>query len=194
MSIEEIDDQELIRRFYQADEDALKMIFKRYKDSLFNFSLRYTGNRADAEDAVSHTFMMLCEKRYVVKEGASFKTWAYTVARNLCLTKLRSQRKLYSLWFTKNDSEEKQSIEIADHGPIARDLLHDKELSQIIQKAINKLPSEQRQALLLKEYHGFSYQEIVQVLDCSLEKVKVLIFRARAFLKEVLPPLLKEGR
>ena len=63
----------------------------------------------------------------------------------------------------------------------------------IVQKAINKLPEEQKEALLLREYQGFTYEEISQVLNCSLDKVKVLIFRARNHLKEVLPPVLLEG-
>ena len=105
MDIEDSNDEELIRRFYEADEEALKVIFKRHKEGLFNFALRFAGNRADAEDAVSHTFMMVCEKRYTIKPGASFKTWAYTVARNVCLSKLRSRNRFFPLWSPKNDSE-----------------------------------------------------------------------------------------
>ena len=76
MEIQENNDEELVRRYYAADTEALTVVFKRYKDGLFNFALRFAGNRADAEDAVSHTFMMVCEKRYTIKAGASFKTWA----------------------------------------------------------------------------------------------------------------------
>lgn len=73
MAIEDSNDEELIRRFYEADEEALKVIFKRHKEGLFNFALRFAGNRADAEDAVSHTFMMVCEKRYTIKPGQALK-------------------------------------------------------------------------------------------------------------------------
>ena len=170
------------------------MLFKRHKEGLFNFALRLTANRADAEDAVSHSFMMLCEKKYESREGASFKTWLYTVARNLCLSKLRHRNKFFSLWSSKDD-EELRPIEIADTRDIPRDSLNQQEMMAIIQKAVGRLPPEQKEALLLREYHGFSYEEIAQVLDCSLEKVKVLIFRARNHLKEMLPPVvLEEGR
>lgn len=195
MEIQDANDEELIRRFYQADEEALKVIFKRHKEGLFNFALRFAGNRADAEDAISHTFMMVCEKRYAVKPGASFKTWAYTVARNICLSKIRTRSRFSSLWFLKSDSEQEQAIDVVDQKTTARDQLDQKEIADIVQKAIYKLPEEQKEALLLREYNGFTYEEIAQVLNCSLDKVKVLIFRARNYLKDVLPPvLLEEGR
>jgi len=195
MEIQDTNDEELILRYYQGDQEALKVIFKRHKDGMFNFALRLVGNRADAEDAVSHAFMMVCEKRYTIKPGASFKTWIYTVARNICLSKLRNRNRFSSLWFSKTDSEEEKSIDVLDPKGIARDQLDQKEIMAIIQKAVHKLPEEQKEALLLREYQGFSYEEIAQVLDCSLDKVKVLIFRARNYLKEVLPPvLLEEGR
>lgn len=170
------------------------MLFKRHKEGLFNFALRLSGNRADAEDAVSHAFMMVCEQRYQPRPGVSFKTWLYTVARNLCLSKFRYQNKFFSLW-SKNESHQEHAIDVIDGQAIARDQLSQSEMIAIIQKAIGKLPSEQKEALLLREYHGFAYDEIAQVLDCSLEKVKVLIFRARNHLKAVIPPLvLEEGR
>ncbi len=193
MAIEDSNDEELIRRFYEADEEALKVIFKRHKEGLFNFALRFAGNRADAEDAVSHTFMMVCEKRYTIKPGASFKTWAYTVARNVCLSKLRSQNRFFPLWSPKKDSEQEESIDVIDPKEIARDQLNQKEIMAIVQKAIHQLPEEQKEALILREYQGFNYEEIAQVLNCSLDKVKVLIFRARNHLKDVLPPVLLEG-
>jgi len=193
MAIEGTNDEELIRRFYEADEEALTVIFKRHKEGLFNFALRFVGNRADAEDAVSHTFMMVCEKRYTIKPGASFKTWAYTVARNVCLSKLRSQSRFFPLWSPKKDSEQEESIDVIDPKDIARNQLNQKEIMAIVQKAIHQLPEEQKEALILREYQGFNYAEIAQVLNCSLDKVKVLIFRARNHLKDVLPPVLLEG-
>ena len=187
-------DEELVRLYYQADGEALKVIFQRHKDGLFNFALRFTGNRADAEDAVSHVFMMVCEKRYTIQPGASFKTWSYTVTRNICLSKIRKRGRFIPLWAPKSDSDDGQAIEVKDPKGLPRDQLNQKEIMGLVQKAIYKLPEEQKEALLLREYQGFTYVEIAEVLHCSLDKVKILIFRARNHLKEVLPPaLLGEG-
>ncbi|MBF0503889.1 MAG: RNA polymerase sigma factor [Candidatus Omnitrophica bacterium] len=195
MEIQDTNDEELILRFYKENQEALKVIFKRHKDGLFNFALRFVGNRADAEDAVSHAFMMVCEKRYTNKPGASFKTWIYTVARNICLSKIRNRNSFFPLWFKNNNTEDEEPIDVIDQTGIARDQLDQKVISAILQKAIGKLPEEQKEALILREYNGLTYEEIGQVLNCSLDKVKVLIFRARSHLKDVLPPiLLEEGR
>src|SRR5689334_23076486 len=101
----DINDEELIRRYYQADKEALSVIFARHKNGVFNFALRLVGNRADAEDATSHAFMSVCERRYTIKLGASFKTWLYTVARNACMSKLRGSHRFFSLWPTKNEDD-----------------------------------------------------------------------------------------
>ncbi|MDE2028270.1 MAG: RNA polymerase sigma factor [Candidatus Omnitrophica bacterium] len=186
-------DEELINRFYQQDQEALNVLFKRHKDGLFNFAFRLSANRADAEDAVSHTFMMLCQKRYEPQPGASFKTWAYTIARNACLSRLRTKFRFFPLRQTRDDGQEGQ-VDIADTRNLVHEELRQQETAAIIQKAVSQLPPEQKEALLLREYHDFRYEEIANVLDCSLEKVKVLIFRARVRLKETLPPvLLEEG-
>ena len=187
-----MNDEELIQQFYQNDQEALKVIFERHKTPVFNFALRFIGNRADAEDAISHAFMMVCEKRYVVKPGASFKTWLYTVVRNVCLTRMRTRGRFVSLWGSTKETED-HPIDIEDQSPNVRSHLNQQEVSAVIQKAIGQLPSEQREALLLREYQGFSYEEISQVLECTLDKVKVLIFRARTQLKQTLPPAVLEG-
>ena len=133
-------DEELISRYYQADQEALKMLFKRHKDGLFNFALRFVGNRADAEDAVSHTFMMVCEKRYAIKPGASFKTWAYTVAHNICLSRLRSKSRFFSLWSPKSDPDHDQAIDVVDPKDTARDQLSSKEILNILNAKEPSLP------------------------------------------------------
>ena len=184
-----MNDEELIQQFYKSDQEALNVLFTRHKEGLFNFALRLAGNRADAEDAVSQAFVAVCERKYQPRPQASFKTWLYTVARNACLSKFRIQNKIMSLWF-KKDADQAASIDVMDSSPIAHEQLSQKETMVIIQQAIAKLPVEQKEALLLREYHGFSYEEIAQVLDCSMNKVKILIFRARGMLKDMLPPLL----
>ncbi len=195
MDLQGTQDEDLVLQFYQGDEEALAVVFKRYKDNLFNYALRLSGNRADADEAVSHAFMMVCQKRYTLKPGASFKTWLFTVAHHLCISRLKGQNKFFSLWSRKNDMGEEQMIDLPDPSGTARDVLDQKETAALVQKALHRLPKEQKEALILREFQKFSYDEISQVLNCSLEKVKVLIFRARQNLKNTLPPVVvEEGR
>ncbi len=187
-------DEELIQSFYQGDREALAVIFERHKEGVFNFALRIVANRADAEDVVSDVFGRLCDGRGRFTPNARFKTWLYTIARNACMDKLRSRRKWGSMWFQKQDSDEQVQMDLPSEGETASDALQRKEAAYHIQSAINKLPSDQKEALVLREYQGLAYDEIAQVLGCSLENVKILIYRARVQLKDTIPAYIKEGR
>ena len=84
-------------------------------------------------------------------------------------------------------------MDVADAGPLPDHLIKEKEMTIQVKKAIEKLPDTQREALVLREYQNFSYEEIGQILGCSLENVKVLIFRARERLRQELSSYMMEG-
>ena len=187
-------DEELIQKFYEGDREALAVIFERHKEGVFNFALRIVANRADAEDIISDVFSRVCDGRGRFTPNARFKTWLYTIARNACIDKIRSRRKWGSMWLQKQDSEEHSQMDFPSSGENASDALQRKETVYHIQSAINELPSDQKEALVLREFQDLAYDEIAQILGCSLANVKVLIYRARVQLKDNIPAFIKEGR
>ncbi len=192
----EFDDKDIIEALKAGSQTAMEMLFDRYKSRILNFSLRYLGNRADAEDVTSDVFVTLFSNKYTWNPTAKLSTWLFTVARNACLTRLRKKKNIISIWFTKNeDDDDKADVwDIPDENSIGDQIMSTKESIQHVKKAISKLPVEQREAIILREYQRLSYEEIAQILECSLDKVKVLIFRARENLRAELLSFMKEGQ
>jgi len=175
------------------DEKAAQMIFFRYKTRILNFCLRILGNRADAEDVTGDVFLKLFSKKYIYDPKAKFSTWLYTVARNSCISRIRKRKNLVSVWFSSKGSHTYQEWEIEDSRDLAGQELEKREAAKQVRRAIGKLSFEQREAVVLREYHDLSYEQISQILNCSLEKVKILIFRGRERLREELTSFIMGG-
>lgn len=185
-------DMELVNAYYAGDKGAFEQLFERHKLKVFNFALRLLNNRPDAEDVTSEVFIQLFGKRYQNNGQAQLSTWLLTVARNNCLTRLRSVKKTVSLWFQKDDGDD-GVWEVPDPNASPAQAMAKKEQAKAIKRALDKLPIEQKEALILREYERRGYSDIAQILGCSLEKVKVLIFRARERLRLELLPMKGEG-
>src|SRR5262249_31903395 len=109
-------DEDLMHQYSQGNSEALKVIFQRYKTPVFNFALRILGNRADAEDVVSDVFVAVFENKYRFDAKAKFSTWLFTVAHNLCISRIRQRKNLVSMWFKNEETDELEAWEIADAG------------------------------------------------------------------------------
>jgi RNA polymerase sigma-70 factor (ECF subfamily) len=191
MAYEQTPDEVLMLDFQAGEESLVKMIYERYKQPIFNFCLRILGNRADAEDATSEVFLSLFSKKYIFDPKAKFSTWIYTIARNSCIDKLRKKKFSVSFWFKETHEGKETFFDTADSRPNSRERLDDSERSDLIKEAIQGLPLEQKEAIVLREYQALSYEEIAVILNCSLEKTKILIFRAREHLRVKLSSLIQ---
>ena len=187
-------DEQLWQGYISGEEGSFEALFSRHKDKVFNFALRLLSSRADAEDVTSDVFLQLFYKKFQYDGRAKLTTWLFTVARNACMTRLRSTKGVVSMWFKKSDADDFEAWDMAGSGPLPGDELARRETSKSVRKALLKLPQEQKQALILREYFQKDYQEIAQILECSLEKVKVLIFRAREAMRQNLAPIIKENQ
>ena len=187
-------DQNLMKEYQLGNNEAIKEIFKIYKVRIFYFCFRILNNRADAEEVAAEVFLNVINNKYLYDNTRTFSTWIYTIARNLSLNCIRKRKKMVSMWFRSTKTDNYQSWEIPDQRDDSRESLAKKERAQYVNRAIASLPFEQREALELKQYDKFSYVEISQILNCSLSKVKILIFRAKENLKRKLYFFIKEER
>ncbi len=181
----EITDEDLMQKFSEGDMPALEGIFTRYKKPVFNFALRFLANRAEAEDVASEVFLAVVSGRYHYSPDAKFSTWLFTVTRNACISRIRSGKKIFSLWF-KTEEGEDQEMQFPDRSLPGPDELLKKEQSVLLERALARLPLGQREAIILKEFQDMRYEDIAKVLHCSLSNVKILIFRGRENLRREL--------
>jgi len=185
-------DEDLIKQYQSGDQKAVEMIYQRYKKGVLNFCLRILGNRAEAEDITADTFVVLFTHQYTQQSTAKFSTWLFTVARNKCISRIRKTKNQTLLWFSPKHSQEATQWEVKDSSETPREELEKREASIKVKEVLNQLPMEQKEAIVLREYHGFSYEQISKILNCSLEKVKILIYRAREDLRGQLSSFIKE--
>lgn len=184
----EADDEQLMQKFAEGDARALAEIYGRYKLRILNFCLRFLGNRSEAEDVTGEVFLALFSGTYTPQSQAKFSTWLFTIARNRCIDCLRLKKRTVST--TREGQEE---FEFGTDAPDSRRQLEAGETAGAVKAAVMRLPEEQREAIILREYNKFSYQEIAGILGCSLQKVKILIFRAREHLRGELASIIQEG-
>jgi RNA polymerase sigma-70 factor (ECF subfamily) len=189
-------DAALMLRVKQGDRDAFAALVEKYQQPVMNFVRRTLRDETEAEDLAQNVFLQVYKSapRYVI--SAKFSTWLFTIARNLCLNEIRrrSRHPAESLDATQPESDDHPLHQFEDKRVASppEQLLHG-ELEGKIAQALAELPENQRTPLLLCREDELSYEEIAEVLDCSLSATKSLIHRGRETLKEKLKPYLRTG-
>ena len=189
-------DAVLMLRVKRGDRAAFAELVERYKQPLFNFVFRTLRDETETEDVAQNTFLQVWKSRARYERTAKFSTWLFTIARNLCLNEIRrrSRHPAESLEETHAEHDDQPSRQYEDKKIFlpTETALHG-ELAQKIEEALAELPENQRTAILLCRQDELSYEEIAEVLDCSLSATKSLIHRGREMLKEKLKPYLQSG-
>lgn len=150
------------------------LYYNRYKKKLFNYTLRMTGNRMATEDILQTTFMRFYQNMGNIKHGVAIEFWLFKVVRNEIFTWLRSKKRISENYLSDDISE----INIESEGSPESQLLEG-EIKEILLKAVNSLPSEQKEVILLKEFSGLSYDEISEVCGIDTGLVKSRLYSAR---------------
>jgi RNA polymerase sigma-70 factor (ECF subfamily) len=189
-------DAALMLRVKQGDMLAFEELVEKYKQPVLNLIYRTLPDATEAEDLAQNVFVQIFKSAHRYRVAAKFSTWLYTIARNLCLNEIRrrSRHPADSLDHTDLDHEDGPQRQYEDRKsfPAPDHLLQD-ELYAKVEQALAQLPENQRTALLLCREEELSYEEIAEVLGCSLSATKSLIHRGRETLKLVLKPYLRSG-
>jgi RNA polymerase sigma-70 factor (ECF subfamily) len=185
-----------MERVRDGDIEAFQVLFNKYSGAIVKFAYRFLGSRDRAEEVAQTAFLQLYRARTRYQPKARFATFLYRIAANLCLNELRRfeySGKIESL--DTSDESEAGNASLADRlpdhdspGPAQR--LACREVATEVKKVLQRLPPNQRMALLLARVDGFSYQEVAENLDTSVSAVKSLIFRATETLRRDLGELL----
>lgn len=178
-------DSELMREVGRGATGALATLFERHHARLFRFCLRMTGNRQASEDLVQDVFMRMLRHRASYREDMEFAPWMFRIARNACVDHLRRASRAA---LPEDDFDRRPSD---DPGPDER--VADDQRSDLVRRALLKLPVDRREVLVLSRYEFKSYDEIARALGCSVGAVKVRAHRAMKQLREVYLTLSREA-
>jgi RNA polymerase sigma-70 factor (ECF subfamily) len=184
-----VSDEELMLECRKGDMSAFELLVRRYQDALVNY-IHYTINDYHrAEDLAQETFLRVFKNASRYEPKASFKSWLYTIATNLSRNEIRNRarRKTCFLEDMVDENEDVYDSEFMVDTRFQPDILYEKkERQQLIKKTLKQLPENQRLALTLVTYQELSYEEISEILNCSVGAVKSLLHRARQNMKKLL--------
>ena len=173
--------KEFIKKLKSGDETAFRECVESHKDKVLNTCYRFVQNRDDAEDLAQEVFIEVYRSISHFREDAELSTWIYRIAVNKSLDfvrkKKRKKRIAYVLSYFGSADEEKDLQLSAPTNPQSD--LEQKERIQILNKAIDSLPENQKVAITLSKYEGFSNKEIAEIMETSVSAVESLIHRAK---------------
>ena len=173
-------------RFQAGDADAFELLFRKYLNAVLNFCLRYSGDRAAAEDAAQETFLRLYAARRSYRPLAKFTTFLFQIATNLAL----NERRFRSRHPVAPEGVEEMAI--ADPPATRPDAAAESsDRIRLVREGVAALPDRQRAALLLVEYERMTYADVAAALDTTVPAVETLLFRARQALRSRFGPSLR---
>ncbi len=187
---------ELVHELQAGSETAFDWLVTHYHAPVYNLILGMLGDTSDAADGTQEVFLKAFRGIRKFRQGSSLKTWLYRIAIREALNHKR--------WFKRHlqknvsiDSEPAEGqarIEIEDLCATPFEQLASREIQTAVQGGLQQVPDVFRSAVILRDLEGLSYEEVAEVLDCSVGTVKSRILRGRRALKELLEPLLSEKR
>lgn len=181
--------EQLIKAILAGNERAFDELVRLHQRFVFNLCYRLLGDYDDADDCAQEVFIKVYKSLGSFRFDSEFKTWLYRVAVNTCKNRFRSleyrmgQR---NVRLNADGEEDKRQVDIGNHKQSPAAALRRKEIGRLIQAAINKLPSDQKLVVVLRDMEGRSYEEITEITGFKLGTLKSKLSRARLRLRESL--------
>lgn len=180
----ELDDR-LMTAVQTGDVSRLGDLFERHHRALFNFFLRLSGgDRQASEDMVQDVFLRMLKYRATYRPGSQFRTWMYHLARNVRIDNVRARPPEVELDTTAHDPP---SGDAPPGDAVDRD-----QQSEILRRALARLPEDKRELLILSRFQGLKYEQVGELLGCEVGAVKVRVHRAVKTLRGIVMDLTGE--
>jgi RNA polymerase sigma factor (sigma-70 family) len=185
--LEILTDNALMLQVKAGDLDRLGLLFKRYGKSLYGFYFRSTRNADLSEDLVQDVFERVLKYRHTYRGDGKFVTWLFHLARNVLADHIKKTKKAGQT----TDLEQKQEV-LADLS-VPGEARQKEEHLQLMELALDQLPNDKKELLLLSKLQGIRYKDIAELHNCTEANVKVRVFRAINDLREVFMKLQAKG-
>jgi RNA polymerase sigma-70 factor (ECF subfamily) len=181
-----VEDTDLIRQASRGSVESYNLLVSRWEKRMYNYLLRITGNREDALDLAQDVFLKAYQNLRKLDDPDRFGPWIYRIAHN----------EAYSLF-----RKRKPEVDVDDVAPEATGQgitmggtsVFPVELSLAVAAALDRLSPDQREAVVLKHYQGFKFEEMAEILSCPVSTVKSRLYTALELLKAQLAPISPRG-
>lgn len=188
--------KELVRRSQTKDQQAFAELVSLYQDKVYSLSYHLTGDATEAQDLAQEVFLRAYLHIGTFRQEADFGTWLHRITVNVWLNSRRKQKGplVISLDTPIVTEDGEVAREVAAAQPDPLEMTTERELQQLVRRALQELPADFRAVLVLREIEGYNYEEIARLLRCSLGTVKSRLNRARHALKaKVLALAARDG-
>jgi len=178
-------DEELVSRSIGGDVDSFNQLVLRWERPIYALAYRVIGREEDARDVCQETFLRAFRAIGGFRGQAKFSSWLYRIALNLCRDWVRRQKRTPVVPMPEDVDVIELAASREPTEPI-EELVARRDLARIVEKAMARLPEEQRTAIILKEYHGLTFQEIADLVGCPLSTVKTRLYQGLTVLRRDL--------
>ena len=187
--LEMLSDAEVMLRVAAGDDHAFDYLVDKFRRPMNSFMYRMTRNQAVAEELAQEVFLRVYRSRQTYAASAKFTTWLYRIATNLAVNHARDtkhERPENMVNIDEPDTDTGLTVDVADRGLNAEQLILRRERLAAIRKHVEALPERQRAAVIMHKYQNMDYKQIAEVLKLSESATKSLLFRAYETLRETL--------
>ncbi len=176
MIFREVEDRDLVLQARTGDVEAYNRLVSRWEKRIYNYVLRLVNDSEDAQDLSQDVFLKAYQSLRKLDDPARFSGWLYRIAHNESYSLLRKR---------------KPETEVVDQPPPSapRSRMLPVETSLAVNAALERLSPDQREAVVLKVYQGFKFDEIAGILECPVSTVKSRVYTALDLLKQTLAPV-----
>jgi RNA polymerase sigma-70 factor (ECF subfamily) len=178
-------DEELVAKSIGGDSESFNELVLRWERPIYALAYRTIGREEDARDVCQETFLRAFRALPGFRGQAKFSSWLYRIALNLCRDWMRRERRAPTVQ-APEDVDLIEMAAAAEPSESIEDLVARKDLTRAVERAMALLPEDQRTAIVLKEYHGLTFQEIAELVGCPLSTVKTRLYQGLTVLRREL--------
>ena len=181
-----VEDADLIRQAARGSVEGYNLLVSRWEKRVYHYLLRLTGNREDALDLTQDVFLKAYQNLRKLDDPGRFAPWLYRIAHNEAYSMFRKRRPEADV-----DEIEPESTETGIN--VGGSSVFPMELSLAVATALERLSPDQREAVVLKIYQGFKFEEMAEILACPVSTIKSRLYTALELLKTELAPIKARG-
>jgi RNA polymerase sigma-70 factor (ECF subfamily) len=181
-----VEDADLIRQATRGNVESFNLLVSRWEKRVYNYLLRITANREDALDLTQDAFLKAYQNLRKLDDPGRFAPWLYRIAHNEAYSMFRKRK-------PETDVDEIEPEATGTKITVGGSSVFPIELSLAVASALDRLSADQREAVVLKIYHGFKFEEMAEILSCPVSTIKSRLYTALELLKLELAPMKARG-